>query len=465
MSLHASSDLSHLQLNQRQQQAIREIESGKNIFITGPSGVGKSVVIRYFRGNCSDDGVAVTSTTGVSALLLGGATTLHSYLGIGLGTQSVDQMVEHIRKRRYGHKHLKRWLTLTRLIIDEVSMLDPDLFDKLELMARILRGNNLPFGGVQLILTGDFLQLPVVGSSKLCFEAKSWETCQITPVFLTEIVRQPDPEFQQCLNEVRIAQLSPKTVRMLHELSRNVLTETNGIRPTIVYSKKADVDAANSIELDNLNARAAEEGGEGIEFFGYDMVVTLNEGESSAWKDRIIDGIKSKCPAPSRLELCVGAQVMLLTNLNIEEGLVNGSRGVVTGFVEHIPLVRFLGADEILVAHHTWDFYEGDQITASATQIPLQLAWASTIHKLQGVTLDFAVLNLDTIFEYGQAYVALSRVRSRKGLAIRGLKVASIKAHPRALEFYKAHPVEQSQDPPSQDPPAYEPPDSPANEQ
>jgi len=420
--------LKYFKLTGLQQKAYDIMAKGENLFLTGQGGTGKSMVISMFREEFRQKrNIAVTSTTGVSALLIGG-TTLHSYLGIGLGQGSVDSLYDKI----YKSKARKNWQLVDTLIIDEVSMLNCDLFDKLEHLGRLLRENNKPFGGIQLILSGDWLQLPVIDSDKFCFESTCWNRCNFTIVCLTENVRQSDKEFQECLSELRKASLSPKSKQLLESLINKELVSVNGILPTIIHTTNAEVDVINKKELEKLQNKDDEK----RKFFSYDMEIEVF-GTHKGNMERTVEKYKKNCNAPTELILCKDAQVMLLYNMDISIGLVNGSRGVVVDFVEGIPLVRFLNGNEVIVDFQTWNYEENEQLVASISQIPLRLAYAVTVHKCQGATLDYAKVNLRNVFEYAQVYTALSRVKSMNGLSIIGLDFKGIRAHPKALQFYR----------------------------
>lgn len=370
--------MSNFNLTEQQKKALDYMCKGENVFLTGPSGTGKSAVIKLFKERYEGKRkIAITSTTGISALLVGG-TTLHSYLGIGLGNGTVESMVRNIKTKPYL---VKRWKELEVLIIDEVSMLSPVLFDKLEAVAREVRrvrmmGNDdeEPFGGIQLILTGDFLQLPVVNSDDFCFEAESWKRCVTHIVNLTEIMRQEDVEFQGVLNELRFGDVSDKGKALLSSRVKAKLGNETGIKPTKIYTTNMCVDEINNRELDKLNG-----GEEKTQFFQYDLDIELCEKV----KDRFATETKYKknCIAPETLLLCENAQVMLLFNLDLEEGLANGSRGIVTGFVEDYPIVRFVNGVTRVVTENTWEVTDGVKVVAKITQLPLKLAWAVTVHK------------------------------------------------------------------------------------
>lgn len=410
-------------LNKLQRDAFECMKNRQNLFLTGKSGSGKSYVVSLFKSiyEC-DRKIAITSTTGTSALLING-TTLHSYLGIGLGTDSIENLVKKVTKTSFLRR---RYIDLEVLIIDEVSMLSPDLFDKIEEIIRVVRNIDKPFGGVQVILTGDFLQLPTIDSNEFCFKAKSWDSCIKKVIYLTEIVRQKDVKFQKCLNEVRLANLSDETKNLLIERQDVVLHNEFNVKPTKICSLNSKVDEINNHELDILAKN------ESIEFLEYNMEITLHE-KNQAY---IIDKFKKNCIASETLQLCVGAQVMLLKNLDLEAGLANGSRGVVIDFVEDIPKVKFLSGLETFIDYNVWQVMENNKVVLSARQIPLKIAFGISVHKAQGLTLDYAEIDLSNVFEYGQAYVALSRVKNLEGLCIRGLDFMRIKAHPEALKYY-----------------------------
>jgi ATP-dependent DNA helicase PIF1 len=367
--------------------------------------------------------IAVTSTTGTSALLLNG-TTVHSYLGVGYGNGSIKSIVDKIYQWAWLKK---RWNLLECLFIDEISMLDPELFDKLEEIARIVRRNNSPFGGIQIVLSGDFLQLPCVGTNNFCFEAKSWNKCIKRTVYLNEIMRQGDNTFQEVLNKVRVGNIDDQVKNVLNSRIGSKLNNEFGIKPTGLYSQNKDVDLINDEELDELAA-------DGRQFYEYNMEVVFYPGVTN--KTASLDKFKKYCIAPETLQLCIGAQVMLLKNLDISNGLANGSRGVVTGFISDMPLVKFLNGEERLMEQNIWEIEENDKKILRAQQIPLKVAYAISIHKSQGCSLDYAEIDLAGVFEYGQAYVALSRVKSLEGLSIIDVDYDCIEAHPKATAYY-----------------------------
>lgn len=425
-----------IKLTPKQQEAWNAMVSGKNVFLTGKGGAGKTFLISLFKkkfGNVKN--IAITSMTGVSAIVLGGV-TMHSYLGIGLGTGTFEELLEKIMK---NSKAKQRWKNVNTLFIDEISMLSPDLFDKLETIARVIRkperllhenAESYPFGGIQLILSGDFLQLPVVnGNDTFCFEAESWGKCIDKVVCLNQSMRQNgDPEFEKVLDDIRFGKVTKEVKDFLSSRINVELKNDFGIRPTRIYTVNRDVDAMNEKELDKLAETNPD-------FYEYKMEVTFYEFVAD--RESAIEKYRKNSLAPEKLQLCVGAQVMLVYNMDVENGLANGSRGVVVNFIEGIPVVKFVNGQQRVVDYHSWEIEEGRKKLVRITQVPLKLAWSITVHKSQSMTLDYAEVDLSNVFEFGQAYVALSRVKNKEGLSILNIKFDTIRAHPKAIEFYK----------------------------
>ena len=407
-------------LNEKQQKAYDLMIQGRNVFITGGGGVGKSWLIKYFVENTHKN-VAVTSTTGVSSLIIGGC-TLHSYLGIGLGKSTVQKLVTNIRKKSF---YRNRWTELQILIIDEISMLSPDLFDKINEIAQILRRTGRPFGGIQIILSGDFCQLPCVDVSSFCFEADCWNIAIKHIINLDEIIRQKDKNFQLCLNEIRLGNKPENVKKLINERVGIKFDKSNVIKPTKLYPLNKSVDNVNDKKLNKLINKNLSEYEYHLEF--------VNNTRRKLDKENM----SKYCLAPDTLKLTENCQVMLIYNLDHEIGLVNGSRGVVTRFENDLPVVKFMNGIEKTIDFNTWEITEKENVIATMSQIPLRLGYAFSIHKSQGCTLDYAIIDLSTIFEYGMGYVALSRVKSLQGLSIKNIDWDKIQCHPKAIEFYK----------------------------
>ena len=415
-----------MELREKQRKALSILITRQSACITGPAGTGKTEVIKRFVNQVKSSGltVAVTSTTGSSALLIGG-TTLHSYLGIGYGTAGVDVLHSKIMSWPWLRT---RWRKLDVLIIDEISMLNPELFDKLEVLARMIRGSPRPFGGLQIVLSGDFCQLPAVGCDKMCFEAESWSKAIKNTVYLDEIIRQRDPLFQEILLKIRLGVIDRQVKDVIKSRVAVPLENDLGIKPTRLYCRNVNVDIVNNAELATLIA-------DGRESHVFTMKFTFEPCVSNVQLAR--ERFLKNCSAKERLEICVDAQVILLKNLDLTLGLANGSRGVVTAIRDGFPMVRFLSGEERYIGWHVWDVEENDKPYLSARQLPLKVAYAVSIHSSQGLSLDYVSIDLSDVFEYGQAYTGLSRVRSLEGLCVERVHFLRLKAHPTAVAFYR----------------------------
>ena len=330
-------------------------------------------------------------------------------------------MARHVAS---SYKAKKRWLACETLVIDEISMLDASTFDKLDHVARYVRGNDKPFGGVQLLCCGDFLQLPPVSArGGFAFEAKCWRRCFPEQRALTRVFRQSgDDAFLQILGELRIAKLSNKSAALLRRLKHTDLSEwtSRGIEPTRLQCYNADVDAINEARLKAL--KTAPE---------HLSCVDKGDGERYARHH----------PYASTLKLKIGAQVMLLSNLDVSAGLANGARGVVEEFVRAPSrsvdgvVVRWASGKTTTVDRDAKTVEEGGREVFSRSQFPLRLAWAVTIHKAQGQTLDLLEVDLRGCREFGQAYVAVSRATAMKKLRVLNFDPSVVRAHPRAVEY------------------------------
>ena len=434
-----------MNLNSDQSIAFNHVESGKNVFLTGPAGSGKSFLIQYIMewGDIKGKKIAVTALTGCAALLLGSkAKTLHSWTGVGLAKESAEVLCANILK---NPKNKRKWKQTEILIIDEISMMTPCFFEKLDIIGKRVRSSSKPWGGIQLILCGDFFQLPPVqrGSSgisgelsvgKFAFESPVWKTCNLVPIVLSKIERQTDLAFQTLLNECRMGAPSQQSIELMK--SRQGLDwKSRFIKPTLLFSRNADVDAINEKNIKALNkpirtynARTQ------IERPPDEPAMEIPFGEAL---DRIVGKLDNDASYCSNLELCVGAQVMLLINKDMDAGLVNGSRGVVIDFrYDGSPIVQFIKGEPVVIDRQRWT--SNDCSGVHREQIPLRVAYAISIHKSQGATLDCALVDIgSTIFEYGQAYVAMSRVRNIESLYIFHLDPSKIMAHPTVIDFYK----------------------------
>jgi ATP-dependent DNA helicase PIF1 len=420
-------EIDELGLSKRQREAYNIMMKGYNIFVTGSAGHGKTFLIKKFCSDKSYKNIAITSTTGSSAILIGGV-TLHSYLGIGLGKLDVDKLYIAINNKKF---YIKRWRTLDILIIDEISMLGIELFNKIEKLARLIRRNELPFGGIQLILSGDYCQLPSVDDpKKFCFESDVWKKCIQYTVYLNENFRQSDPILQSCLDKIRLGILDEECINILKSRVDVKLSNDIGIQPTKMYCLNRDVERENEIELNKLFNKNKD-----LEFFEYELEYEVTKKNINP--QIIEDKIKKNSNFPYKLKLCVGAQVMLLINLDFEKELVNGSRGVITSFKDDLPVVKFLNNYETVIDYKVQEIEECNEVIAIITQIPLKVAFSLSIHKAQGVSLDYAEIDLKDVFESGQAYVALSRVKTLEGLSLKNFNKSYIFANKTAIKYYE----------------------------
>jgi ATP-dependent DNA helicase PIF1 len=426
-----------MSLNEEQQKALDAVMSGKSIFLTGKAGTGKTFIVERIRSELEarDRSVAITAMTGCAALLLGRkAKTLHSWAGIGLGREPASALAQMIKKTT---KLRTQWRITDTLILDEVSMLSVELLEKLDTIAKMVRKSSAPMGGLQCIFVGDFFQLPPVNKGHeetvFVFESPLWK--QIVPhaVELTKIIRQTDPVFQKILEEARYGDLSHESITVLK--SRQGLPwQTLEIKPTLLFSRKAEVDHVNQT---NLKALKTER-----QLYKATTVLDPLKCTESLQSERVkqaTDKLDRDAPYSPELILAIGAQVMLVTNLNQAEGLVNGSRGIVVGFDAtelKYPIVKFRSGAAIPIALASWEseFLPG----VNRSQIPLILAYAMTIHKSQGATIDSALIDIGhNTFESGQAYVALSRVRSLESLYIWDLEKSAFITHDKVKRVYQ----------------------------
>ncbi|GBP40011.1 ATP-dependent DNA helicase PIF1 [Eumeta japonica] len=404
-------------LNAEQQRILEACLSGKNVFFTGSAGTGKSFLLKRIITALPPDVTVATASTGVAACHIGG-TTLHAFAGIGDGSGTVEHLCERALKTPLV---VQKWRKCKHLIIDEISMVEGSFFEKLESVARHIRKNEKPFGGIQLILCGDFLQLPpVVDKNKtmkrFCFQSPCWDKCIDLCFELKEVHRQKDQEFVSILNNIRIGRVTKEiNNRLLKTATQKI--EGDGILATRLCSHTNDSRMINDSKLKDLD--------------GEEKIFSSQDSDNAT---TLLD---IQTIAPSKLVLKIGAQVMLLKNINVNAGLVNGARGVVVKFEEGLPVVRFKNKKEYTTHSERWYVKNSNGSLLCRKQIPLNLAWAFSIHKSQGLTLDCVEMSLSKIFEAGQAYVALSRAQSLDALRVLDFDSRHVWADPHVLEFYQ----------------------------
>jgi ATP-dependent DNA helicase PIF1 len=426
-------------LTREQERAVNYVLEGRNMFLTGRAGTGKSFTLKHIIGMLPTRTTFVAATTGCAAVNVGG-TTYHKFSGIGLGNGPVSYILERLSKQ--GRMN---WQACRVLVIDEISMMKGQMFDKLDEIARRVRGVDLPFGGIQLLLCGDFFQCPPVNKkfsdddedAQQCFEARCWDKCIDIQFELTEVVRQKEELGVGLVNALResatdkngVVQLDQKWIELMDYLARPLKKRKDGILPTKLFCTNRDVDRENLAELDRL------EGEEHI-------FLATDQGKDPWRKD-----METHCIAPSELKLKVGAQVMLIKNHLSNPKLVNGSRGVIVRFEMDkfdpcckapLPVVKFKNGEEEMIRHETWEIQDQAARTlASRTQVALKLAWCMTVHKSQGMTIDYLEIHIADAFDYGIAYVALTRFTSLTGLRIVNYNLQKIRNNPRVVLFNK----------------------------
>jgi ATP-dependent DNA helicase PIF1 len=434
-------------LDKQQQIAVDLVCSKKNVFLTGGGGTGKSRVLEYiidiFKEKYGDDlkqHVGITSTTGSSALLIGGV-TIHSFSGLGVNKEDDEQYIQKIAKRRYIRNRFKN---LKTLIIDEISMLTPRTFRMIYRLTQVIRKNTSPFGGIQVILSGDFCQLgPILEQHithhdmEYCFETFEWDASDINIVHFKTIHRQSDAQFIETLQKIRLGISDQDTTSILMNRFRKPLDNEFGVEPVQLFPTREKANEVNQRYFSKIETQS--------ESRIYHLKISVESVSQPEYETNTSDierKIKSQLPIDDTIKLCVGCQIILVVNLCVEEGLVNGSKGRVNGFNENDePIVIFSNGKQKNIAMHTWEIDEGCN-TIKATGLPIILGYGCTIHRSQGMSLDLAIVDIGkNVFTgsggYGQIYVALSRVRSLDGLSILNFDPTRIRCHPKVIEFYQ----------------------------
>lgn len=451
------------ELSLEQEHALQQFEEGQNIMVSGPAGTGKTCLIKQILHTAINKKwkIQVCAMTGCAAILLGcNASTLHSWSGIRLAKGTVSEIYDTMKTNK---KVLSKWRSTKVLVVDEVSMMSKRLFDILNYLGKQIRKDPRPFGGLQLVFTGDFYQLPPVnskeeGSGMFCFQSAEWyQTFSLdNHILLSTIFRQKDPEYKNILNDVRIGKITKENIALLNSyVNRNYDKEAhNGCVPTKLFATHKKVEAINQMMFDSLNEQCYEyshiqkkdclvymETGKPID---YTTLGRCNKELTPKKIDAEIEYMLTNCPCERFLNLKKGANVMCTVNLDMENGICNGSIGTIVDFAMctnvSIPVVLFSNGVKKQMNLKYWQSEEYP--TLAIAQIPLRLAWAMTIHKIQGATLPMAEIDIGvSIFEYGQTYVALSRVQSLNGLYLCGFKPEKIKVHPLVKDFYSSIPL------------------------
>ena len=400
-----------------QAEALDILKMGRNVFLTGPAGSGKTYVlnayVQYLKSHAVD--VAVTASTGIAATHLGGQ-TIHSWSGLGIRDTLTDRDIDDLMQRHYLYKRFERTKVL---IIDEVSMLHHYRLDLVEWICRQMKHNEKPFGGMQIVLCGDFFQLPPVArdeivESQFAYKAESWLASKFTICHLSEQHRQKDNVYLSILNQIRQNKVSTKTIEILK--TRFNKDPDSSVESTRLYTHNIDVDVINLRHLDLIKGQARD----------YNM--------TSKGSRNLTETLKKSCLSPEKLLLKVGARVMFTKN-HMEGGYVNGTLGVVSEFNSFgDPVVRTTSGLTFIVGPQSWRIEEEGNVKAEISQLPLRLAWAITVHKSQGMSLDSMEVDLSKSFVKGMGYVALSRVRSLSGMKLLGFNDMSLEVDQEVLE-------------------------------
>jgi ATP-dependent exoDNAse (exonuclease V) alpha subunit len=414
-----------------QEEALRIMKTGVNVYLTGSAGSGKTFLLNQYINylNEHDIPVAITASTGIAATHMNGM-TIHGWSGIGIRETLGERDLDELESKKYLWTRFEKARVL---IIDEVSMLHASRLDMVDKVLRRFKGIEAPFGGLQVILSGDFFQLPPINknrnvdndinfsSKEMVFNSNAWKSMRLAICYITEQYRQEDEIFTEILNKIRQDDLEEIHFEEIQKRMNLDIEESQNW--TKLYTHNIDVDNLNNIELGKLDGETKV----------YQMETAGNE---------VLVGIlKKSCLAQETLYLKKGAEVMFIKN-NLEGSYVNGSRGKVVDFYDEdintmLPIVELYNGKRVYVKREEWIIEENGKKKASITQLPIRLAWAITIHKSQGMSLDSAIIDLSKSFSYGMGYVALSRVRTLSGIHLLGINPNALKVDPVILELDK----------------------------
>jgi len=399
-----------------QPEALAILKTGGNVFLTGEPGAGKTYVINQYIAWLEAAGlkVAVTASTGIAATHIGGM-TIHSWSRLGprdsLSPQDLDYILQH-------EKTVKRIQQTQVLVIDEISMLSAEVLNMVDRVCRGARHSSESFGGMQIVFVGDFFQLPPIvqrgEALHYAFQSQSWREAQPLICYLTDQYRQEDEQLLSLLQSIRKNDVDDEVFTLLKEQTDIAYAD---IEPTRLYTHNIDVDSVNAAELNKLSGNKKS----------FTMAGTGNKTMQQS--------LAKNCLSPEVLELKEEAMVMCTKN-NFEAGYVNGTLARVVSFASEggWPIIETAEGKEIVVKPATWEVIEDKKSLAAVEQVPLRLAWAITIHKSQGMSLDAAEIDLSKAFVFGQGYVALSRVRSLAGLKMIGMSPTALRVDPRVVE-------------------------------
>ena len=399
-----------------QKEAFDILKLGYNVYLTGSAGSGKTFLlnkyIEYLEKN--GIGIGITASTGIAATHINGL-TIHSWSGIGIKNKLEENDINNLLLKPYLQQ---RFFETQVLVIDEVSMLQASRLDMVNQICKVFKNNSAPFGGMQVVICGDFFQLPPVNKNgednSFVDKSDAWREMDVKVCYLEGQFRQKDEKFLKLLNEIRENNVSVDSLRLL--MSRLHKSLGGDIPPVKLYTHNADVDAINNFELSKIKEKQYE-------------------FEMASWGEQtLVDNLKKGCLAPGKLILKKGAVVMFVKN-NFNQGYVNGTLGKITGFDEEgFPVVKTASGFKTVAKPASWKIEENDVLKAEISQVPLRLAWVITVHKSQGMSLDLAEINLSKSFAFGMGYVALSRVRSLSSMKLMGINKMALQMDETVLE-------------------------------
>jgi len=451
------------ELSKEQQEAYDKFTNGENLFITGPGGTGKTKLVNHLVEYSSEINkkTQVCALTGCAAVLLGNkARTIHSWSGIKLAKGKKEKIIADVLKNK---KAVKEWKNINCLILDEVSMLSKKIFEILEEIARKARNKPQIFGGMQVIFLGDFFQLPPIESEsdpdteRFCFESPLWDKLfsKENHIQLTKIFRQTDPIYIDILMQIRKGELDIEKTKILESYVKREYDEekNNGIVPTKLFALRAKTDYINS----QMFSKIGEKEYVNDAIIKIDCSTYLDTGKiipieliercnrlSIEEKEYEIENLFNTSTCAKILRFKKGAAVMCTVNLDMDNGICNGAQGKIIDILENqqneqnkepIIIVKFSNGITKRIEPKYWQSDEYPKLAIG--NYPLMLAWALTIHKIQGATLSLAEIDVgNTVFEYGQSYVALSRIQSLEGLYLSAFNPNKIRANPIVKEFY-----------------------------
>lgn len=409
---------------------IKLVKKGENLFITGHAGTGKSYILNKLKEKFKK--MTITSTTGIAAVNVKGQ-TIHSFCGIGACKKPIELIIEELSTKKVSIRNKIKKCKI--LAVDEVSMLNIKTLEYADAVFKAVKESTEPFGGVQVIFIGDFFQLPPVEKDeierKYCFESDIWQKLNLKNIILNKSYRQQEKEFIEALSHMRTNSLNESDIALFN--SRNVENKEDS-NMLHIFSTNEEADAYNKAKFDSIDSPIED-------FLSDDGVLRGDDyiyNNFSETENKILEIFNKNCRFDKELRFKLGAKVMLLSNLDFATGLINGSIGTIKAFLDNAITVLFDNGVEKDIKREAFEYFYNDKPIAQRRQYPLKLAYAITIHKSQGMTLDKLFIDCKRIFEKGQAYVAMSRVKTLDGLYLANFTPDRVSADSKVVEFYNS---------------------------